>query len=792
MRILIDIGHPAHVHLFRNFYFEMKKRCIPIIVTVKDIPSAKKLLELFSIEYMEIGEKYDSIIGKIFHQFKYDWSIFKIVKKHKINFGLGTSITLSHVSKFSKMRSFIFDDDDSSVEPLFAKFAHPFADYLISPDSLAFERKKLNHITYSGYHELAYLHPNRFTPDIKVLKELGIKENEIFFVMRFNAFKAHHDIGIKGLNLDKKRKLINLLKEKGKIFITTEKEIDPEFKRYQLKVSPEKIHSLLYYAKMFVGDSQTMTSEAAVLGTPAIKCNSFAGKLSVPNEIEKKYELCFSFLPEQEDKMIDKIKELLAMPSLKEEWQNRCERMLKDKIDVTGFMVWFVENYPESVQIMKKNPIEIEKQFHGASPEYQERFRCGTPAEYGLDNSIKHFDSKDIEKPDQDYGAHDFKPKLDSNRLKYVGYSKTHHKKKNVLVDIGHPAHVHLFRNFIKVMKKKNHKVLITVKNIPAAKELLEKYNFEYFDIGSKSDSIRGKILNQLNFDKLLYKIVKREKIDIGVGTSITLAHVSKISRMKSFIFDDDDSAVEPLFAKFAHPFTDFLISPDVLKFERRKKNHIVYPGYHELAYLHPKLFKPDPTILKDLQIKSGDTFFIFRFNVFKAHHDRGIKGLSLNKKRTLLDKLKKKGKIFITAEREIDDEFKQYQLKISPEKIHSLLYYATMFIGDSQTMTSEAAVLGTPAIRSNSFVRRISYLEEEEHKYGLTFGFKPDQFEEMMLKIDKLLALPDLKGVWAKKREKMLADKINVTAFMVWFVENYPESAEIMRENPEYQERFK
>jgi len=114
------------------------------------------------------------------------------------------------------------------------------------------------------------------------------------------------------------------------------------------------------------------------------------------------------------------------------------------------------------------------------------------------------------------------------------------------------------------------------------------------------------------------------------------------------------------------------------------------------------------------------------------------------------------------------------------------------MLIGDSQTMTSEAAVLGTPAIRMNSFVGRISYLEEEEHRYGLTYGFKPDQFDQMVLKIEELLKMPNLKQEWQKRRQKMLSEKIDVTAFMVWFVENYPDSVNIMKENPDYQRQFK
>ena len=152
------------------------------------------------------------------------------------------------------------------------------------------------------------------------------------------------------------------LQARGKVFITTERNIDDEFKPYQLTVSPDKAHSLMYYAKMFVGDRQTMTSEAAVLGTPAVKCNSFAGRLAVPNELEQKYGLCYSFLPEQQEAFFAKIEELLAMPDLKGEWQLRRQHLLSDKIDYTSFLVWFIENYPQSRQTIMAQP-DFQSQF---------------------------------------------------------------------------------------------------------------------------------------------------------------------------------------------------------------------------------------------------------------------------------------------------------------------------------------------------------------------------------------------------------------------------------------------
>lgn len=343
MNILIDINHPAHVHLLRYVYEELKAHGHTLYVTMKDIPAAKALLDSYHIPCICIGHKNDLLVLKGFDQLIYNWRVWRLVKKHHIDVGVGGSMTLAHVSKMSRMRSIILDDDDDAVEPLFAKYAHPFADVILSPDCI--QRKAKQTIYYSGYHELAYLHPKRFRPDQSVLSSLGLTEKDVFFVVRFNAFKAHHDEGAHGLSIEGKRRLVQLLSQHGRVFITTEREIDEEFRPYQLKLPQEQVHSLMYFATMFVGDSQTMTSEAAVLGTPAVKCNSFAGRLSVPNELEQKYELCYAFLPEEEEAFFAKIEELLAMPHLKDEWQKRRERMLREKIDVTEFMTHFIENF---------------------------------------------------------------------------------------------------------------------------------------------------------------------------------------------------------------------------------------------------------------------------------------------------------------------------------------------------------------------------------------------------------------------------------------------------------------
>ncbi|MDF1549695.1 MAG: DUF354 domain-containing protein [Bacteroidales bacterium] len=356
MNILFDIGHPGQVHLFRFAIQLLQEKGHKVVVTVKDIKTAKELLNVFGISWYSLGRKHDSIFLKGFTQLKYNFNLYRICFREKIDIAIGSSITISHVSFIHKMKSIVLDDDDTNAVKLFSLFAHPFADCILSPDALNHDRQRKKDITYAGTHELFYLHPSFFIPEQKVIKDLKIEINQPFFILRFVSGKAYHDLGKKWLSIEQKYRIIKLLEPHGKVFITTEREIEPELKKWQLKLPSEKIHHLMYYATMFIGDSQTMTSEAAILGTPAVKCNTFAHKLSVPNMLEDKYNLCYSYQPHEFEEMISKISTLLNEDNVKDHWKSRREEFLLNMINPTNFLLWFIENYPHSQKIMKENP----------------------------------------------------------------------------------------------------------------------------------------------------------------------------------------------------------------------------------------------------------------------------------------------------------------------------------------------------------------------------------------------------------------------------------------------------
>lgn len=346
MNLLFDIGHPGHVHLLHPLVEELKQRGHNVYYSVRDIPVAKRLMEHYGMTpWLDLGRKRDSLFGKAQTVLRQDAQLLRFVRRNHIDIGLSSGIVLSHVSQFTRMKSFVFDDDDDAAEPLVVKYGHPMSAVVFTPQCI--HRRTKHSVYYAGTHELAYLHPNRFTPDPSVLAKAGLHEGERFFIMRFVALKGHHDVRQQGLSLQQKQSLVKLLEPHGRVIITSERELEPEFEPYRLPVPPEEIHSLMAYSSMFLGDSQTMTSEAAILGVPALKCNTFAGKLSVPNLLERDYGLCCSYQPEQFEQMLAQVKQLLNQDpdAVRREWQQKRQRFLDDHIDVTAFFVDYIENH---------------------------------------------------------------------------------------------------------------------------------------------------------------------------------------------------------------------------------------------------------------------------------------------------------------------------------------------------------------------------------------------------------------------------------------------------------------
>jgi predicted glycosyltransferase len=342
-----------------------------------------------------------------------------------------------------------------------------------------------------------------------------------------------------------------------------------------------------------------------------------------------------------------------------------------------------------------------------------------------------------------------------------------------VLVDIGHPGHVHLFRHPVRLWRERGHGVVITIRERDIVGDLLRAYGLDYHVASRARTGRLGQALELLIHDWAVWHVARRERCDILLGTSVAAAHASRLMRAKSVIFEEDDEDVIGLFARLTYPFAHRIVIPDCLR-DRRTGKHVTYPGYHELAYLHPDHFAPDRSVLDELGVAPGEPFFIIRHVALKAFHDVGEHGLSEAMLRELVGMLSDRGKVFLTLEGDVPEFFRPFQIRIPPHRIHDAMSFATLLVSDSQTMTAEAAVLGVPSIRCNSFVGRLSYLEELEHRYGLTRGVRPERAAEVRAVATDWLGMRGLRSEWQRRRQRMLSEKINVANWIADTVEGF------------------
>jgi uncharacterized protein len=355
MRILIDIGHPAHVHMFKNIVLDMQTRRHVFFFTVRDGENETELLDKSGFNYQRIGHKRKGLVNKILGIFIYSWRILKAAMKFK------PDLFLSHGSMYAGYASFFLHkphialEDTGNMEQI--RLSLPVSNVVLTPDVLPVNLGK-KQIRYRGYHELMYLIPKYFRPDPKIYSYLGLPEKTPYAILRFISWEASHDIGESGFSQEYKRKLIEMLSDRLKVFISGERQLPEEFEPFKINIPFEKMHDVLAFATIYIGEGATMASEAGILGTPSIYVNS--GKRSY-HEDHEKYGTVFNFA--SQNGVFEKINEILSDPDIKEKHAILSKRLIKSKIDVTSFLVWFIEHYPESFRIMKDNP------------EYQEQFR---------------------------------------------------------------------------------------------------------------------------------------------------------------------------------------------------------------------------------------------------------------------------------------------------------------------------------------------------------------------------------------------------------------------------------
>lgn len=326
-----------------------------------------------------------------------------------------------------------------------------------------------------------------------------------------------------------------------------------------------------------------------------------------------------------------------------------------------------------------------------------------------------------------------------------------------VLLTIQHPAHVHFFKHAYRELRDRGHEVRVCLREKSVAGDLLEAYGLEYTSLADASDSIGAMVRTQLTYEWRLLEVAREFDPDVVAAIGgLAASHVARLVGARGVVFTDTEHA--RLSNGLTFPFADAVYTPECYR-EAVGAKQRRYPGYHELAYLHPDRFDPDPSVFDGLDASPDDPYVVLRLIAWNASHDVGHGGF--DDAVDAVDRLEATGhRVLVTAEGEMPAALRDRRVEIEPHRMHDLLAYADLFVGEGATTAAESAVLGTPAIYVNSL--SMGYIDELNRRYGLLYGYHDmDRHRDAL---EAAVAVLETDVDWAARRERMLAEKTDTT----------------------------
>ncbi len=343
MRYLIDLQHPAHLHFFRHLAARLVEEGHQVMFTGRKKDVLLDLAQEYSLKIDVLSTAKTGLVQMAFEVVEHQARLLALIRSFRPHAMLAIAGTFIGLPGFlTRTPTYVFyDTEHATISNL---LAYPFATCVYVPSCY---RKTISwrHERYNGYHELAYLHPEVFTPDHFVLAEAGLTQDQLFSVVRFVAWGAAHDRGLRGISTENKIHAVQRLSAFGPVFVIAEGEIPEEIEPFRCRLPVHRIHHLMAHAALIFGESATMASEGAVLGVPAIYIDPVGRGYT--DEQEREYELVYNFTDERQDQAIAKAIDILSSYD-RDTWQQRRRRLLAEKIDVGKMLYRLATELPHS------------------------------------------------------------------------------------------------------------------------------------------------------------------------------------------------------------------------------------------------------------------------------------------------------------------------------------------------------------------------------------------------------------------------------------------------------------
>jgi len=340
MRALFDVSHPAHVHLFKHAVEGLAANGHDVRVLSRRKEVTTDLLDAAGIDHQTVSERGSSAVDLVGEWVRREFRVLREARQ------FGPDVVVSrlnpaavHAARLTGARSVVFHDTEPAN--LLARATLPFADVVCTP--AGFDDDWGGQRRYEGYQELAYLHPARFDPDPEPLREAGVAVEGPYSVLRLVAGDAHHDYGNPSLSPDGVDRVVEALSTVGPVYASAEDDARRPAGTEPMPVAPDRLHDLLAFADCYVGDSNTTAAEAGILGTPALRYDTF-GAEALDNFVELDDEYGLVRSTGTESHLVEAVETVVDdLAAANATWWRRRNRLLAEKIDVTGYMLDLIE-----------------------------------------------------------------------------------------------------------------------------------------------------------------------------------------------------------------------------------------------------------------------------------------------------------------------------------------------------------------------------------------------------------------------------------------------------------------
>jgi len=341
MKILIDTGHPAEIYFFSHIAKQLEKNGHSVFFVIRAKDCALPIAENLHLKFISKGRGSNIVLLKPFYLFRALWVLHIQTRKIK------PDILVSFASPYAGVIARVFKKPHIAfLDTEHGKFLRwldkTFTTHMITPACFQ-QNLGTKQINVNTYKELAYLSPAYFTPNESVKKDLNLPEN--FILVRLVNHGAMHDVFKKQWSKKSKFQWIMQLAQKYPLIISSEIPLPAGLEPYRFAFSPHRLHEVIAKAKLVVGESATVAAESAVLGVPSVYIDY--NSRGYIDEIENTYELIKRYKPVAgELKKAEGFIHATMQSPPNPKYQEQRQQLLSEKIDITKFMVRFVEKYP--------------------------------------------------------------------------------------------------------------------------------------------------------------------------------------------------------------------------------------------------------------------------------------------------------------------------------------------------------------------------------------------------------------------------------------------------------------